>query len=74
MYVCVCNVINDRQVKQALNAGMLSVRALREHFDYPEKSCGKCNRYLREMINEHLQAAAADCVAQTMCAGEQCLA
>lgn len=55
MYVCVCNVINDRQVKQALNEGVLSVRALRQHFAYPEGCCGKCHRCLREMINEHLQ-------------------
>jgi Bacterioferritin-associated ferredoxin len=70
MYVCVCNVINDRQVKQALNEGVLSVRALRQHFAYPEGCCGKCHRCLREMINEHLQAA--DCEQGARC--EACAA
>jgi len=65
MYVCVCNVINDRQVKQALNEGVLSVRALRQHFAYPEGCCGKCHRCLREMINAHLQAA--DCEQRARC-------
>lgn len=71
MYVCVCNAINDRQVKQALNAGMLSVRALRQHFDYPEKCCGKCNRCLREMINEHLQVPTDECPG-SLCIGGEC--
>lgn len=73
MYVCVCNAINDRQVKQAMNEGMLSVRALRQYFAYPEKCCGKCNRCLREMINEHLgESADGGCASQDMC--EECLA
>ncbi|MGB0723345.1 MAG: (2Fe-2S)-binding protein [Gammaproteobacteria bacterium] len=51
MYLCVCNAISDRQVKQALAEGLASVRELRRHFDYPERSCGKCHGCLREMIN-----------------------
>lgn len=57
MYVCLCNRINDQQVKSAIETeGLASVRALRRHFEYPEGCCGKCTASLREMLNEHCQA------------------
>lgn len=55
MYVCVCNAVNCRRVKQALNDGKLSVRELRLHFGF-ESCCGKCTGSMRSLIEEHLQS------------------
>ena len=55
MYICVCNAVSCKRVKQALNEGMQSVHELRLHFGF-ESVCGKCNRHMRSMINEHHQS------------------
>lgn len=55
MYVCVCNAVTCKRVKQALHQGKHSVRDLRLHFGF-ESCCGKCNRHMRSMIDEHRQA------------------
>jgi len=51
MYVCVCNAISDRQVKQAISQGKQSVRDLRVHFGF-ESCCGKCTTCMRNAIKE----------------------
>lgn len=34
IYVCVCNAVNDRLVREAIDDGKRTVRALREHFGF----------------------------------------
>ncbi len=55
MYVCICNAVNDRQLKQALDEGVVSIRALRRHFGF-ESCCGKCTSCMRSLINEYRKA------------------
>jgi bacterioferritin-associated ferredoxin len=52
MYVCVCNAINDRQVKSALQQGKHSLSSLRQHLGFTS-SCGRCTGCLRKMIDAH---------------------
>lgn len=54
MYVCVCNAVSDRQVKQALCEGKHSIRELRNHLGY-KSCCGKCTGCMRSLIDHHLE-------------------
>lgn len=56
MYVCVCNAVNDRQVKKALDDGILSIRGLRMHLGF-ESCCGRCTDCMRDLIRKHQQSA-----------------
>ena len=55
MYICVCNAVNDRQIKKALDEGISSIRDLRAHFGF-ESCCGKCTCYMRDQLIEHLKS------------------
>lgn len=55
MYVCVCNAVNDRQVKQALSKGIRSLHELHVYMGY-KSCCGKCTACIRKMINEYLES------------------
>jgi bacterioferritin-associated ferredoxin len=65
MYVCVCNAVNDRQVREALEEGWNSLSSLRQRLGY-NSSCGRCTGCLRKMIETHqsvsgLQGECANC-------------
>jgi bacterioferritin-associated ferredoxin len=41
MYVCVCNEVTDRQIREAVQAGATRVRDLRHQLGVASQ-CGKC--------------------------------
>ncbi|MBV1787317.1 (2Fe-2S)-binding protein [Marinobacterium sp. D7] len=49
MYVCICNNITERDVKQAIDEGARSVRDLNRELGVGSE-CGKCTCTAREMI------------------------
>ena len=51
MYVCVCHAVTERQVREAVQDGMHSVRALREHLGVASE-CGKCAGCAHGIIKE----------------------
>ncbi|MGR9107299.1 MAG: (2Fe-2S)-binding protein [Gammaproteobacteria bacterium] len=55
MYICICNAISDRQIKIAILEGRSSVRELHAHFGF-ESCCGKCNRCMRILLDEHRES------------------
>jgi bacterioferritin-associated ferredoxin len=57
MYVCVCNAINCRTVRQAVGEGARTVSAV---FRSTGKAaqCGRCTATMRDMIAEAEMAAA----------------
>ena len=47
MYVCLCNAITESKVKQAGQAGIVTARALIEHFGLEnEECCGYCLKHI----------------------------
>ena len=57
MYVCICNGLTDRKVREAAAAGQRTVKAvLRHHGITPQ--CGKCLCYIRDTLAEHGEGGA----------------
>ncbi len=52
MYICVCKAVTDSQIKMAIDNGMNTRKALHQCFGVGS-DCGKCNRYVRELIYEN---------------------
>ena len=55
MIICICNLINCRSVREAVEAGARSPKAVQAHHGC-RFSCGKCSTTIGEMIAER-----ADC-------------
>jgi bacterioferritin-associated ferredoxin len=52
MYLCICNGLTDRNVREAAAAGQRTVKAvLRHHGVRPQ--CGKCLCHIRQTLAEH---------------------
>ncbi len=66
MYVCVCNAVTERQIRQAISEGALTSGQLRQKLD-AERMCGSCDDCLDDYLAEAfmfaspgLSAAAAE--------------
>ncbi len=51
MYVCICQAITERQVREAVQQGMHTVRALKDELGVAAE-CGKCARCAQGIIRE----------------------
>lgn len=58
MYVCNCNGVSERQVKNAVKNGCSSLRELRDTLGVAN-NCGQCACHARSLIDEELEARAA---------------
>lgn len=58
MYVCICNAVTDKQVRQAAREGCNSLRELSCRTGCAT-TCGKCARMAREILVDEMQRAAA---------------
>ena len=67
MYVCVCNALNDRDVKQAVEDGGANRPAEVFRFHGCAPQCGKCACHMRAEIGAH-QAAGGCCDADRVVA------
>ena len=55
MYVCLCNGLTDRDVRNSAESGGCSVAMVyRSHGCEPQ--CGKCVPYIRQMLREQASA------------------
>ncbi|WP_340611946.1 bacterioferritin-associated ferredoxin [Xenorhabdus bharatensis] len=54
MYICLCNAISDKAIRNAVK--QQNVRSIRElkSFVPVGSDCGKCVRQAREIINEEI--------------------
>ena len=54
MYICVCKAVTDTQIKRALDNGINTRRQL-FHCLGVGNACGKCNKYVKELLDNHCQ-------------------
>lgn len=55
MFVCVCKGITDTQIRDAVNGGAESVRAVKESLGVSSQ-CGRCVSHVRDVVKETLEA------------------
>jgi bacterioferritin-associated ferredoxin len=53
MYVCLCKGIRDKDIRQAVESGVQSMRELRKRLPVASQ-CGRCGRCAREVLLESL--------------------
>jgi bacterioferritin-associated ferredoxin len=51
MYVCVCQAVTERQVRDAVSGGIQTMRALREHLGVASE-CARCARCAHGILKE----------------------
>jgi bacterioferritin-associated ferredoxin len=59
MIICVCNRINCRSVREAVESGARSPNAVQAHHGC-KFNCGKCSTTIGEMIAEHMDRCAPE--------------
>ncbi len=58
MYVCICNTITDREIREAVHRGAASLFEVQ--CSLPVGSCcGRCEETARQMVDECLHARTA---------------
>lgn len=53
MYVCVCNAVTDRQIRQAVKNGVSSFPELQSELKV-STCCGKCRSCAKQILNDAL--------------------
>ncbi|MDK2126066.1 bacterioferritin-associated ferredoxin [Parachitinimonas caeni] len=51
MYVCICNAVTDKQIKQAVSNGCCSMRQLRIELGV-SACCGKCAPCAQQLLKD----------------------
>ena len=51
MYVCLCNGVTDRQIREAVCDGVKSMRQLRQCLGVAA-NCGRCAPHAKELLDE----------------------
>jgi bacterioferritin-associated ferredoxin len=58
MYICLCEAVSDKTIKQAMNAGCQSVKEIR-HATGAASKCCKCVPMIQEILTEHVSTRAS---------------
>lgn len=53
MYVCLCNAVTDRQIREAVDQGATRVRDLRRELGVAS-CCGRCATCARDVLRQSL--------------------
>lgn len=56
MYVCICNAVTEREIRQAVGLGATTLHELREVLGVAG-DCGKCGPCVRSILREELDGA-----------------
>ena len=59
MYVCICNAVTDREIRQAVKLGAASMCDLREGLGVGS-NCGKCTSCAKGILREELACERGD--------------
>jgi bacterioferritin-associated ferredoxin len=54
MYVCLCNAVTDRQIRDAVSAGAVSLSDVQSVFPVG-MCCGRCEDVARTVVDESLR-------------------
>ena len=52
MYVCICNAITDKQIRQAADAGVRDLWQLQAELGVAS-NCGSCKEHASEILRQH---------------------
>ncbi len=52
MYVCICNAITDKQIRQAAESGVRDLWGLQKELGVAS-NCGSCKEQASEILREH---------------------
>ncbi len=58
MYVCICNAITDKQIRQAVEAGAQDLWALQKELGVAA-GCGTCKETASEILSDHRRSKSA---------------
>ena len=58
MYVCVCNAVTERQIRQAISEGARTNGQLRQRLD-AERMCGHCDDCIEDYLAETFMATSS---------------
>ena len=53
MYVCICNAVTEREIRQAVALGVTTLKELREGLGVAG-DCGKCGTCAKNILREEL--------------------
>ncbi|RIX45023.1 MAG: (2Fe-2S)-binding protein [Rhodocyclales bacterium GT-UBC] len=67
MYVCVCQAVTDRQIREAAASGARTLRDLRRDLGVT-KDCGRCASCAHECLREARQCQATSAPAELLAA------
>jgi bacterioferritin-associated ferredoxin len=56
MYVCLCNGISDRQIREVVDRGAESLSEVQSYLPVAN-CCGRCEDTAQEVIEGHLESA-----------------
>ena len=56
MYVCICNAITEREIRQAVGLGVTTLKELREGLGVAG-CCGKCGSCASNILRDELASA-----------------
>jgi bacterioferritin-associated ferredoxin len=56
MYVCVCQAISDRQIREVVDRGAASVYEVQAHLPVAS-CCGRCEDSVRQVIEAQMSSA-----------------
>jgi bacterioferritin-associated ferredoxin len=61
MYVCICQEVTDRQIRQAVEEGASTMRHLRKDLGVAA-CCGRCAPHAKALLDEFRQECRAACM------------
>jgi len=63
MYVCLCNAVTEREIRQAVTLGVTTLHELREGLGVAA-NCGKCDGCAQDVLRDALYGAPCHALAQ----------
>ena len=63
MYICICNQVTDREIRDAVFAGANRIRDIQQHLGVATQ-CGKCGQMAKCILQQALAERGGQCALQ----------